>query len=135
MEEDDSGNVREIYNITDILSTPSIGFYKYEPQQKLPYEQYKAPKSSDEKAETKDRYYIYSIQSINNDGAEEINRDEKTRNIWSSTLSDRKSVSRNISMVLENLLMSYENSQLPTHGQGSNSRINHSFIDEICDYH
>lgn len=27
-------------------------------------------------------------------------------------------VSRNITMVLENLLMNYENSQLPTHGKG-----------------
>ncbi|CAO1385358.1 unnamed protein product [Diamesa hyperborea] len=31
---------------------------------------------------------------------------------------DRKQVSRNISLVLENLLKSYENSQLPTHGLG-----------------
>lgn len=30
-------------------------------------------------------------------------------------------VSKNITMVLENLLMNYENSQLPTHGKGKNS--------------
>lgn len=69
---------------------------------------------------TKDRYYIYNIRNVNSDD-EKFNHDydEKRRNIRSSTLSDRKQVSHNISMVLENLLMSYENSQLPTHGQGS----------------
>lgn len=29
-------------------------------------------------------------------------------------------VSKNITLVLENLLMNYENSQLPTHGKGKN---------------
>lgn len=33
-------------------------------------------------------------------------------------------VSKNITMVLENLLMNYENNQLPTHGKGKkNSRV------------
>lgn len=121
--DDDSRNTRKVYNLTDILSTPSNGFYKYEHQQKQTYEQlhYKpsAAASSDEKMKAKDRYYIYShIKSVDDD-ADEINHDgDKSRKIRSSTLFDRKQVSRNISMVLENLLKSYENSQLPTHGQG-----------------
>lgn len=121
---DDNRDGGRIYNLTDILSTPSSGLYKPALQQKKPDEQlhYKQPSalSADEKTKTKDRYYIYShVKSINDgDDEEEHNRDDKSRKIRSSTLSDRKSVSRNISMVLENLLMSYENSQLPTHGQG-----------------
>lgn len=31
-------------------------------------------------------------------------------------------VSKNITMVLENLLMNYENSQLPTHGKGKKNK-------------
>lgn len=101
---------------------PSSGFHKYEHRQKQSHEQlrYEPSTSPDEKSKTKDRYYIYNIKNVDDD-AEEINHDngDKSRKIRSSTLSDRKQVSRNISMVLENLLMSYENSQLPTHGQGS----------------
>lgn len=36
-------------------------------------------------------------------------------------------VSRNITMVLENLLMNYENNQLPTHGKGKETN-NYIFI-------
>lgn len=117
----DSHNGRKIYNLTDILSTPSSGFYKYErhQQKKQPYEQhYTPPVSSEEKPKTKERYYIYSHTKVSNDDAEEINQADKSRKARSSPMSDRKQVSRNISMVLENLLMSYENSQLPTHGEG-----------------
>lgn len=86
------------------------------------------PKKKDEK-----RYYIYShIKHVNgtiDDDDDVMNHssdksDERTtsRKIRSSASKisdyDRKQVSKNISMVLENLLMSYENSQLPTHGQG-----------------
>lgn len=126
--DDDSRNGRKVYNLTDILSTPSSGFYnKYTPQQRQQqqqtYEQlyYKPSTSADEKAKTKDRYYIYSHvkSAVDDDDVEDVNHDgDKSRKIRSSTLSDRKQVSRNISMVLENLLMSYENSQLPTHGEG-----------------
>lgn len=119
---DDSRIARKIYNLTDILSTPSSGFYKYETQQQQPNEQfhYKPSSSSDEKPKTKERYYIYShVKAEVDDVAEGVNHDgDKSRKIRSSALSDRKQVSRNISMVLENLLMSYENSQLPTHGEG-----------------
>lgn len=31
-------------------------------------------------------------------------------------------VSKNITMILENLLMNYENSQLPTHGKGKKNK-------------
>lgn len=119
----DTRNGRKIYNLTDILSTPSSGFYKYEPREQKPppYEQlhYKPSSASDEKPKTKERYYIYSHIKSANDDAYEMNRSDSSRKARSSPLSDRKQVSRNISMVLENLLMSYENSQLPTHGQGS----------------
>lgn len=83
---------------------------------------------STEKEKTKERYYIYShIKKVDTDGETGINNqiieenagtDDKIRKIRSSSSSDRKQVSRNISLVLENLLMSYENSQLPTHGEG-----------------
>lgn len=120
--DDDRRYGGKIHNLTDILSTPSSGFHKYEHQKKESYVQ--PSTSSDEKSKTKDRYYIYNIRNVDDD-AEEINRDDgdKSRKIRSSTLSDRKQVSRNISMVLENLLKSYENSQLPTHGQGLLSRL------------
>lgn len=36
-------------------------------------------------------------------------------------------VSRNITMVLENLLMNYENNQLPTHGKGKETN-SYTFI-------
>lgn len=114
----DSGNDKKVYNLTDILSSPS-GFHKYEWQQKSYYES----KSSSTDTKTKEkRYYIYSHKT--DASAEEINRDDKSRKIRSSPLSDhllRKQVSKNISMVLENLLMSYENSQLPTHDEGLTS--------------
>ena len=111
----DSGNDKKVYNLTDILSSPS-GFHKYEWQQKHHYES----KSSSTDTKTKEkRYYIYSHKT--DASAEEINRDDKSRKIRSSPLSDRKQISKNISMVLENLLMSYENSQLPTHDEGLTS--------------
>lgn len=83
---------------------------------------------STEKEKTKERYYIYShIKKVDNDEETSINNqiidenagtDDKIRKARSSSSADRKQVSRNISLVLENLLMSYENSQLPTHGEG-----------------
>lgn len=63
------------------------------------------------------------------DEADDINGDEKSRKTRSTSSADRKQVSRNISMVLENLLMSYENSQLPTHAEGSLLLSNDNFID------
>ncbi|CAG9803058.1 unnamed protein product [Chironomus riparius] len=86
-----------------------------------------------EKEKTKERYYIYShIKKVDDDAETRINNqiieenagtDEKIRKARSSSSSDRKQVSRNISLVLENLLMSYENSQLPTHGEGIPTKI------------
>lgn len=82
---------------------------------------------SEKKQTQEKRYYIYShIKHVNgtaiddemmhNDNSDDI----ISRKIRSNKISDfdRKQISKNISMVLENLLMSYENSQLPTHGQG-----------------
>lgn len=122
VDSDDSRNARKIYNLTDILSTPSSAFYKYEPQQKQPYEQlYYSPSAPDEKAKTKDRYYIYSHSRRTDDDVDVNRDDDKSRKTRSLSVSDRKQISRNISMVLENLLKSYENSQLPTHGEGSST--------------
>lgn len=42
--------------------------------------------------------------------------DLSRRNLWKRSIND--AVSKNITMVLENLLKNYENSQLPTHGKG-----------------
>ncbi|CRL04831.1 CLUMA_CG017884, isoform A [Clunio marinus] len=119
--DDDNVDSRKIYNLTDILTTPSSGFYIYEHhQQKQSHEElhYKPFSSSNEKTKTKDRYYIYSHVKTAKDDEDDMNHSDNSRKIRSSVLSDRKQVSRNISMVLENLLMSYENSQLPTHGEG-----------------
>ncbi|XP_050362873.1 gamma-aminobutyric acid receptor alpha-like [Nymphalis io] len=45
--------------------------------------------------------------------------DEKTNaNLWKTKRSINDAVSKNITLVLENLLKNYENSQLPTHGKG-----------------
>lgn len=82
-----------------------------------------------------DRYYIYSAKKVRQDPSikdDDINI-RKSRSapslINKRTSDDRKTVSRNISMVLENLLQSYENSQLPTHGQGEFFPITfHNFI-------
>lgn len=38
--------------------------------------------------------------------------------MWKSKRSINDAVSKNITLVLENLLKNYENSQLPTHGKG-----------------
>jgi hypothetical protein len=63
------------------------------------------------KEKKKERYYIYS-HTRSPLANEDEEKSEKNRKARSSTL-DRKQVSRNISLVLENLLMSYEKSQLP----------------------
>ena len=44
--------------------------------------------------------------------------DESESNVWKSKRSINDAVSKNITLVLENLLKNYENSQLPTHGKG-----------------
>jgi len=86
---------------------------------------------------TKDRYYIYShTKNAPDSGAEETKQQQdKSRPPRSapSLSADRKQVSRNISLVLENLLMSYDNSQLPTHGQGLRTFIHslNPFIDYV----
>lgn len=73
------------------------------------------------------RYYIYSINQNNADNVtddiHQINNvdskeHDRQRRSTPELKMDRKQVSRNISLVLENLLKSYENSQLPTHGLG-----------------
>lgn len=93
----------------------------------------------DRKQTQEKRYYIYSIKNVNgtiddNDDDEMIRNDKsddidkisrKTRSSNKISDYDRKQVSKNISMVLENLLMSYENSQLPTHGQGLIGFLSH----------
>lgn len=43
---------------------------------------------------------------------------ESESNVWKSKRSINDAVSKNITLVLENLLKNYENSQLPTHGKG-----------------
>jgi hypothetical protein len=104
------------------LSKPASTL-KYEWQQKQPYNEqhYKSSSSSsEEKAKTKEkRYYIYNYATEKTNRDENEINAEKSRKVRSSSASDRKQVSKNISMVLENLLKSYENSQLPTHGEGN----------------
>lgn len=120
-ESDYDGDIRKekkVYNLSDILSTPPSGFYHNEYQQRQSFEHlhYKPSQDNEKK---KERYYIYShIKSVVNDDVEEIHQQEDSNRKVRSSSMDRKQVSRNISMVLENLLMSYENSQLPTHGEG-----------------
>jgi len=103
-----------------------------------------------EDGETQKRYYIYShTKHVNGtiDAADEDDKgDEKiSRKIRSSTKDrthrsenktaehHRKQISKNISMVLENLMAHYENSQLPTHGQGWSGCKIFIFIFSCCD--
>ncbi|XP_046979079.1 gamma-aminobutyric acid receptor alpha-like [Vanessa cardui] len=44
--------------------------------------------------------------------------DKNNANLWKTKRSINDAVSKNITLVLENLLKNYENSQLPTHGKG-----------------
>lgn len=44
--------------------------------------------------------------------------EENEDNTWKTKRSINDAVSKNITLVLENLLKNYENSQLPTHGKG-----------------
>lgn len=44
--------------------------------------------------------------------------DVDATSFWKSKRSINDAVSKNITLVLENLLKNYENSQLPTHGKG-----------------
>ncbi|KAL7030184.1 hypothetical protein ACKWTF_006564 [Chironomus riparius] len=144
-DENDDGDRRnegKIYNLTDILTTASSDLYEQQQRQFYLHNQLhyvpsdiSAPTTMKptEKEKTKERYYIYShIKKVDDDAETRINNqiieenagtDEKIRKARSSSSSDRKQVSRNISLVLENLLMSYENSQLPTHGEGIPTKI------------
>jgi hypothetical protein len=137
------GKKRKAYNITDILSTTSSDFYREQQQQQqfylhnqLHYDSASAATvsssssafaSSSPSEKTKDRYYIYSHTKQTDDDetnnqahkeAEDEGEEKSRKERSAAPLSDRKRISRNISLVLENLLMSYENSQLPTHGEG-----------------
>ncbi|KAG5682912.1 hypothetical protein PVAND_012230 [Polypedilum vanderplanki] len=134
--DDDRRSDGKIYNITDILSTTSSDFYREQQQQQQFYLHNQlryisstvssSAAASSSNSKTKDRYYIYShTKRVNNDDEEQPEEDdeEKTRKARSPPFSDRKQVSRNISLVLENLLKSYENSQLPTHAEGTPTKI------------
>lgn len=113
----DKRNGSEIYNLSEILSGSSSSHYELQQQPRHDYIA-SSEHSNHQKETTKEkRYYIYSHTKTFND-TEDDDASIKSRKIRSSILSERKQVSRNISMVLENLLKSYENSQLPTHGLG-----------------
>lgn len=60
----------------------------------------------------KNRSYIVSL-TLSHPETSEIKHHER---VTRATVKD--AVSRNITVLLENLLMNYESSQLPTHGQG-----------------
>lgn len=47
--------------------------------------------------------------------------------MWKSKRSINDAVSKNITLVLENLLKNYENSQLPTHGKGKSHNLSYRF--------
>jgi len=76
---------------------------------------------------TVDKYHYYAFETnTTSDIATTSSSEslESTLTIGSrmprATLNDV--VSKNITMVLENLLMNYENSQLPTHGKGKKNK-------------
>lgn len=121
--ENDDGD-EKIYNLSDILSTASSTSYAHQQRQiyfqeelhhSIPTLESIIPIGANKDMKN-ERYYIYSHTRKPYDTDEEekriISKSEKNRRERSSTL-DRKQVSRNISLVLENLLMSYEKSQLP----------------------
>lgn len=118
--------MKKVYNITDILlSMPSSsGIIN---RLKQPAYHYDVIATTKEPKILDKRYYIYSIHQNNADNVVDdiyqrnnVDRKEqgKQRRSTPELKMDRKQVSRNISLVLENLLKSYENSQLPTHGLG-----------------
>lgn len=115
----DKRNGSEIYNLNEILSGSSSHNHHH------PIHVNVEAVKEDKQQQKAKRYYIYSHTTLNDtniddDDDELMNRNnDKSRKIRSSLLQpNRKQISRNISLVLENLLKSYENSQLPTHGQG-----------------
>jgi hypothetical protein len=134
-------NDEKVYNLTDILSASSSDYYREQQEQhkkqfylhnQLFYPPPTLSSSSTsakakEKAKKPERYYIYSHVTRPTNDAENrghYDKGQRSRQARSSSSKDvspseRKQISRNISLVLENLLMSYENSQLPTHGEGS----------------
>lgn len=130
----DRRNVRKIYNLSEILAGSSSMFERQKKKQNFMDNTKKSMHHNEQDDGEKrkmpqKRYYIYSHTkhvngTIDDDDESDKSEEEKiSRKIRSSTANkisdyDRKQVSKNISMVLENLLMSYENSQLPTHGQG-----------------
>lgn len=71
------------------------------------------------------RYYIYN-KVIN---YSTISNDTQSNRRRSRSAMDKRTtddfVSKNISLLLENLLKSYENSQLPTHGEGKLKLLQH----------
>jgi hypothetical protein len=111
-----SENSKINYTIGDILYSPN--------QYERPRHHLSANPTPAHQVKKQNRYYIYSVQKSSNDYP--TDSEIKSRNPRSSptlgnnkrTTDDRKTISKNISMVLENLLQSYENSQLPTHNTG-----------------
>lgn len=116
---------KKVYNITDILlSMPSSGL----PRLKQPTYHNDVVATTKQPKILEKRYYIYSINqnyadnvtdNIHQTNNIESNEHDRQRRSTPELKMDRKQVSRNISLVLENLLKSYENSQLPTHGLGN----------------
>lgn len=106
----------KVYNLSDVLSAATSSSYAHQQQQlyfhPIPTLDSIIPIGGN-KEKKSERYYIYSHTKGPHEKDEKdrkiINKNRKER---SSTM-DRKQVSRNISLVLENLLMSYEKSQLP----------------------
>lgn len=116
---------KKVYNITDILlSMPSSGLARL----KQPTYHNDVVATTKQPKILEKRYYIYSINqnyadnvtdNIHQTNNIESNEHDRQRRSTPELKMDRKQVSRNISLVLENLLKSYENSQLPTHGLGN----------------
>lgn len=80
--------------------------------------QYQQPHRDKEATPKQKRYYIYN-KVIN---YSTISNETQSNRRRSRSAMDKRTtddfVSKNISLLLENLLKSYENSQLPTHGEG-----------------
>jgi len=82
------------------------------------------------------KYHYYAFETKAASGMTPSELSESTVMIGNrmprATLNDI--VSKNITMVLENLLMNYENSQLPTHGKGKkNKSLWNEFVPAIAE--
>lgn len=106
----DDNRSKVIYNITDILSSPSSQYQAHYSQKPYQQRHYLSPETVTAPPTTAKRYYIYSHKSVQSTetglGSSDVVQDDLAK-LRARRTTDRKSLSRNISNVLENLLKSY----------------------------